>query len=154
MDKAIFVGSFDPFTIGHDAIVHRALSFVNHLVIGVGVNTRKQCLFSAQERIDAIAKLYAGNPRVSVLPYDKLTIDFAKEVGAQCCIRAVRNANDFVFEQQQADINRQLGNLETLLLIAEPQYSHISSSMVRELIAFNQDVSPFIPQPLNTKQQA
>lgn len=147
MATAIFVGSFDPFTIGHQRVVDRALPLFDRLVIGVGVNERKQCMFTAEQRVEAIRQLYAHDARVVVDSYADLTISFAHRHQAAFVVKGVRNVRDFEYEREQADINRRLSGLETLLLYAEPGLDSISSSMVRELAHFGQDVSAFIPKP-------
>lgn len=142
----IFVGSFDPFTIGHDSIVRRALPLFDQLVIGVGYNEHKQSMGSVEERVDAIKALYAHEPKISVEAYRDLTVDFAARVQAQYIIKGVRSVKDFEYEREQADVNRQLTGIETLLLFAEPQLASISSSVVRELKHFGKDVSSLLPQ--------
>ena len=145
MNIALFVGSFDPFTIGHDDIVRRALPLFSRIVIGVGVNERKQYMLSAEERCAAIRRIYASEPKVEVKTYSDLTVDFARREGAAYIIKGVRSVKDFEYEREQADINRQLSGVETLLLYSDPRYSSVSSSMVRELIHFGQDVSRYLP---------
>lgn len=142
----IFTGSFDPFTIGHDDIVRRALPLFSRIVIGVGVNERKQYMHTAEERCAAIARIYADEPKIEVKPYSDLTVDFARREGALYIIKGVRSVKDFEYEREQADINRQLAGVETLLLYADPRYSSVSSSMVRELLHFGQDVSRYLPE--------
>ena len=145
MKTGIFVGSFDPFTVGHDAIVRRALPLFDRLVIGVGYNERKQYMYTQDERIQAISRLYANDPRVAVKVYNDLTIDFARREGAQYVIKGVRSVKDFEYEREQADINRRIGGIDTLLLYADPDMASVSSSLVRELIHFGKDVSDFLP---------
>lgn len=141
----IFTGSFDPYTIGHDDILRRALPLFDHIVIGIGVNERKSYMQSAEERMKTIKAIYADEPKVEVKTYNDLTIDFARRENANYIIKGVRSVKDFEYERDQADINRQLSGIETLLLYADPRYSAVSSSMVRELIHFGQDVSRFLP---------
>ena len=145
---AIFTGSFDPFTIGHYDIVRRALPLFSRIVIGVGVNERKQYMQSAEQRCATIARIYADEPKIEVKSYSDLTVDFARREGAIYIIKGVRSVKDFEYEREQADINRQLSGIDTLLLYSDPRYSSISSSMVRELIHFGQDVSRYLPQKL------
>ena len=142
---AIFTGSFDPFTVGHDDILRRALPLFSRIVIGVGVNERKQYMLSAEERCADIRRIYASEPKVEVKTYSDLTVDFARREGAAYIIKGVRSVKDFEYEREQADINRQLSGVETLLLYADPQLSSVSSSMVRELIHFGQNVSRYLP---------
>jgi len=152
MRTAIFVGSFDPFTVGHDSIVRRALPLFDRLVVGVvGDNVHKPDMCPAVERMRVIEELYANEPAVEVKPYYGLAVDFAREQGASYIIKGVRSVKDFEYEREQADINRQISGIETILLFAEPQLASVSSSVVRELRHFGQDVSMFLPQQSTMK---
>jgi len=147
MKTGIFVGSFNPFTIGHDSIVRRALPLFDRLVIGVvGDQVHKPGMPPAEQRIEAIRQLYCDEERIDVKPYYGLAVDFAREQGARFIVKGVRSAKDFEYEREQADINRQIAGIETILLYAEPQLSSVSSSMVRELQHFGADVSQFLPK--------
>ena len=146
MRTAIFPGTFDPFTIGHDALVHRALSIVDELYIAIGINTEKRTMLSLEERMERITTLYKDEPRIHVVGYEGLTTDFAQSIGAQFIIRGVRSVIDFEYERNIADVNRMLTGIDTLLLISEPQYAAISSSMVRELAHFGKDISSYLPK--------
>lgn len=148
MKTGVFVGSFDPFTVGHDSIVTRALPLFDRLVIGVvGDQVHKPDMPSAEERMKAIKELYKDEPAIEVKPYYRLAVDFAKAEGAHFIVKGVRSVKDFEYEREQADINRQIsGGIETLLLFAEPELASVSSSMVRELKHFGVDVSPYLPQ--------
>ena len=146
MRTGVFVGTFDPFTIGHDSIVRRALPLFDRLVIGVvGDNVHKPGMSPAQQRVDAIAAVYADEPRVNVKIFEGLAMDFAREEGAQFIVKGVRSVSDFEYEQWQADFNRRLGGIETILLYCEPELASVSSSAVRELSHFGVDVSQFLP---------
>lgn len=146
----IFVGSFNPFTIGHDSIVRRALPLFDRLVIGVvGDNVHKPDMPSAEERMQVIRELYAGDERIEVKPYQGLAMDFAKAEGAQFIVKGVRTVSDFEYEQWQADFNRRLGGIETILLYTEPELASVSSSALRELAHFGVDVSEFLPKKPN-----
>lgn len=148
MRTGIFVGTFDPFTIGHDSIVRRALPLFERLVIGVvGDNVNKPNMRSAQERLAAIATLYHGQPAIEVKTFYGLAMDFAKREGAQFIVKGVRSVTDFEYEQWQADFNRRLGGIETILLYTEPDLASISSSALRELSHFGVDISPYLPNP-------
>ena len=142
---ALFPGSFDPFTKGHQNIVERALPLFDRLVIGIGRNTTKQTLYTPEERQQQIAALFTNEPRIEVCIYDVLTVDFAKSVGAQYVLRGVRTMADFEYERTIADVNKRLAGLETVLLFADADTASISSSLVRELKAFGKDVTDFLP---------
>ena len=145
MRTGIFVGTFDPFTIGHASIVRRALPLFDRLIIGIGINEQKKCMLSIEERLEAITALYRKEPKITVKTYTDLAVNFAHRERAQYIVRGVRTVADFEYERTQADINRRIGNIETLLLFAEPQLESVSSSMVRELKNFNRDIKEFIP---------
>lgn len=145
MKTGVFVGSFNPFTIGHESIVRRSLALFDKLVIGVGVNTAKEDN-EGESRVGQIARLYANEPRVEVRSYTDLTVDFARREGAQFIVKGARSVKDFEYEREQADINRRLSGLETILLFAEPGMEAVSSSLVRELQRFGRDVSEFLPK--------
>ena len=141
------MGSFDPFTIGHDSVVRRVLPLFDRLVIGVVVdNVHKPNLHPAEERIRAISAIYQNEPAIEVKPFYGLAMDFARQEGAQFIVKGVRSASDFEYEQWQADFNRRLGGIETILLYTEPELASVSSSALRELAHFGVDVSQFLPK--------
>lgn len=142
---ALFPGTFDPFTIGHKSLVERGLTCVDEIVIAIGINEKKKTYYTLEQRIEAIRRLYADEPRVRVVSYSGLTVDVAQREKAQFILRGIRSVIDFEYEKSIADVNRQLTGIETLLLFTEPAYAHVSSSVVRELLHFGKDVSPFIP---------
>lgn len=142
----LFTGTFDPFTIGHADIVSRALPLFDRLVIGVGVNPEKKSMLTAKVRVDAIRNLYAHEEKIEVLEYDDFAVDLAKRVGARYIVKGVRSIKDFEYEQIQADFNKRLGGMETLLLYANPQYVSISSTAVRTLMKFGKDASWMLPK--------
>lgn len=143
---AIFPGSFNPFTRGHQRIVERGLKLFDTIIIAIGRNSEKQAEQSEEERALQIAELYSKNPRVSVQTYETLTVDFAKQVGANFILRGVRTMKDFDYELQMADVNRLLTGIETVVLFAETDKVNISSSLVRELQAFGKDITDFLPE--------
>lgn len=142
------MGTFDPFTIGHDSVVRRALPLFDRLVIGVvGDNVHKPGMSPAEERIKIISELYQNEPAIEVKPFYGLAMDFARQEGAQFIVKGVRSVSDFEYEQWQADFNRRLGGIETILLYTEPELASVSSSALRELSHFGVDVSEFLPKP-------
>lgn len=136
---AVFAGSFDPYTIGHDDIAWRALRLFDRLVIVVARNPEKHYMFSTEERVEAIRKLYRHDSRVSVMAYGGMIVDIAAEVGARFQVRGVRTAMDFEYERVEAEYNDKLGGLETVLLYSKPQFSTISSTAYRTLVYFHKD---------------
>lgn len=146
MKIAIFPGSFDPFTVGHASIVKRGLPLFDRIVIGVGVNDKKRSFYTPEQRVEAIQKVYANEPRIKVVAYNDLTIDLARREGATFILRGLRSVKDFEYERDIAAMNKRLAGVETVMLFTEAHYSDISSSVVRELIAYGKDVSAFLPQ--------
>lgn len=142
---AMFQGSFDPFTRGHESIVLRALPLFDEIVIAVVNNIAKKSFMSLDSRMEFIKSVFAQEPRVRVVASDGLTVDMAREVGATCLLRGVRMIQDFENEMHMAEINRRLGGIETVLLYTLPEYSHISSTIVRELYSYHRDVSEYLP---------
>ncbi|MDO5523750.1 MAG: pantetheine-phosphate adenylyltransferase [Bacteroidia bacterium] len=143
---ALFPGTFDPFTIGHESLVRRGLELVDEIVISIGVNESKKTYFSLEKRVELIRDLYKDDTRVKVSSYDSLTIEFAREVGAKFILRGIRSVNDFEYEKTIADMNRTISGIETFVLFTEPEFTHISSTHVRELLRYGHDVSKFIPK--------
>ncbi|MBQ2441071.1 MAG: pantetheine-phosphate adenylyltransferase [Paludibacteraceae bacterium] len=142
---AVFVGSFDPFTIGHYDIVQRGLALFDKIIIGIGVNIDKtKCDSMAQERLTYIQSIFKDNQRVEVALYEGLSVDFAKQNAAKFILRGVRNIVDFEYESNMAVINRTLSGIETVLLPAKPELAHVSSSIVRELKKYNQNIENFL----------
>lgn len=146
MSIALFPGSFDPFTIGHHDIVLRGLIIFDEIIIAIGRNSLKPGSTPMEDRLLAIQQVYANEPRVRVQIYEGLTIDFAKQVQATCILRGVRSVQDFEYERQIADANKQLSGIETVLLYTRPEYAHISSSLVRELKSYNKDITAYLPK--------
>lgn len=151
--KALFPGTFDPFTIGHYSLIERSLQLMDEIVIAIGVNDNKQSYFSLEKRIEMIRLLYANNPRITVASYDSLTVDFAKEVNANFILRGIRSVNDFEYEKTIADMNRNMTGIETFILFTEPELTHISSTIVRELLKYGHDVSKFVPAGMNIENR-
>ena len=143
---ALFPGSFDPFTCGHESIVRRALPLFDKFVIAIGVNVDKRSFMSMEQRKALIESVFKDDPRVEVISYTGMTVDAARDVGAQFIVRGVRLIQDFENEKHLAEVNRDLTGIETILLYTLPEYSHISSSIVRELVRYGQDVSNYLPK--------
>lgn len=146
MKIAIFPGSFDPFTVGHYDIVMRGLPLFDEIIIGIGRNVNKQGYFPIEKRMEAIQSAFADEPRVKVMCYEGLTTDFAQAQRATCILRGVRSVQDFEYERNIAEANKQLCGIETVLLYTRPEFAHISSSLVRELHSYNKDITPYLPQ--------
>jgi pantetheine-phosphate adenylyltransferase len=144
--RALFSGTFDPFTIGHANIVQRALCFMDELIIGIGLNESKQPHFTVEKRLETIRRFYADEPRITVASYSGLTIDFAAQTGARFLIRGIRSVSDFEYEKSLADVNDRLSGIETILLFTRPELASVSSTLVRELLHFGKDVRGFIPE--------
>ena len=146
---AIFPGSFDPFTKGHEDIVRRGLHLFDRVVIGVGHNSKKNRYFHIDRMLGYINHTFADEPRVEVITYDELTAQLAKRYGARYLLRGLRNTTDFEYENSISQVNRYLNNdLETVFLITSPQYAHINSSIIREVHRYQGDVSEFLPYTL------
>lgn len=145
MKRAIFPGTFDPFTIGHYSIVMRGLNIFDEIIIGIGTNQSKQTLFSVEKRIEMIEQAFEGEPRIKVQAYNSLTIDFAIEVDAKFALRGLRSVGDFEYERTISDTNRILTGLETVILFTESSYAHISSTVARDLISYGKDIAEFLP---------
>lgn len=150
MRKAIFPGTFDPFTAGHASVVRRALTFLDEVVIAIGINDQKRTHFPLQQRVEMISRYYADEPRVRVKAYDCLTTDFVRREGACLILRGIRTVKDFEYEETIADVNRKLSGVETILLFTEPELTCVSSTTVRELLQYGKDVSMFLPEGMDT----
>ena len=142
---AIFPGSFDPFTLGHHSIVERGLNLFDKIIIAIGYNEQKQVSDNIDKRVSVIKEIYAVNNNVEVISYSGLTVECAKRHNARFILRGVRNFIDFEYERNLAEINRKVGNIETILLFTLPEHGAISSSMVRELQHNGVDVRDFLP---------
>lgn len=143
---AVMTGTFDPFTLGHASLVERGLGMFDRIIISVGYNRNKaEAALHAGERAAAIASLYGDDPRVEVIADSGLTVDICRRHGARFILRGIRTVADMEYERNMADINREIGGVETVLLFTLPSLAAVSSSMVRELRQFGVDVSRYLP---------
>jgi len=149
MRKAIFPGSFDPFTLGHYDILKRSLSLFDEIIVGVGKNNQKKTMFSEKQRVSFIENCFKDEKKIKVEAYQGLTIDFCKKVGASFIVRGIRNNGDFEFEKAIARTNRKLSKIETIFLLTSAKTSFISSSIVRELILNNGDYKQLVPNSVD-----
>ena len=146
MRKAVFPGSFDPFTLGHLDILKRSLLLFDEIIVGVGKNIDKQTMFSEKQRISFIEKYFKNEAKIKVESYNGLTIDFCKKLGANFIVRGIRNNRDFEFEKAIARTNRKLSKIETVFLLTSAQTSFISSTIVRELILNKGNYKLLVPE--------
>ncbi len=146
MKIAVFPGSFDPITAGHVDLVRRAIPLFDEIVVAVGVNSQKKCLFELEQRLGWLRDVFADHPSVRVDTFEGLTAHYCRRIGADYLLRGLRNASDFDYEKTISQLNGIVGEgLETLFLISAPAYSHISSTIVREIIKGGGDARPFLP---------
>lgn len=144
---AVFPGSFDPITVGHVDLVKRALPLFDKVVVAIGVNDQKRYLFKLEERLEWLRLVFREEPKVEVGHFTGLTAHYAGQIGARYLLRGLRNSSDFDYEKTISQLNNIVGEgLETIFLISQPAYSHISSTIVREIIKGNGDASPFLPE--------
>lgn len=149
MKIAVFPGSFDPITIGHVDIVKRSIPLFDKIIVAIGVNTQKKYLFPLEKRMAWIQDVFKNYPTVEVTSYQGLTINYCKKINAQYILRGIRSAADFEYEKTIAHLNHSMEvNIETILMLSPPEYSSISSTIVREIILGQGDVSKFIPKEI------
>ena len=148
MKRAIFPGTFDPFTLGHLDILNRSKLIFDEVIIGIGKNDEKTSMFSIEKRIELIKSVINKEDKIEVMSYNGLTIDFCKKVNADFIVRGVRNNGDFEFEKAIARTNRLLSKIETVFLLTSAKTSFISSSIVRDLIKNNGDYSKLVPKKI------
>lgn len=143
---ALFPGSFDPFTIGHEEIVRRGLSLFDKIIIAIGKNSTKQTMHSVDKRISIIKKVFADEPRVEVDSYEGLTINYCKEVNASYLLRGLRTAADFEYERAIAQMNKKLDySVESVFLLTAPEHTPVCSTIVRDIFNHEGDISEFLP---------
>jgi pantetheine-phosphate adenylyltransferase len=151
---AVFPGSFDPFTIGHESVVRRALSMFDRVVIGIGINTTKSSFFPVEKRVEWIRRVFMDTEgRVVVKTFTGLTIDFCKSEKAHYILRGLRTAADFEYERAIAQTNKAMySEIETVFLLTLPQHTHVNSSIIREIIRQGGDAGRFLPKGYNVNE--
>lgn len=145
MKRALFPGSFDPITLGHADIIDRSLKVFDEVVIAIGINAEKNYMFPLEQRLNFIKEAYQDQPKVKVVTYEGLTIEFCKKIDAEFILRGLRNPADFEFEKAIAHTNRKLSNIETVFLLTSASTSYISSSIVRDVIRNKGDYTVLVP---------
>ena len=145
MKKVLFAGSFDPITLGHYDLVVRASELFDEVVVALGANSTKKTYFSKEERLTQLKQVFSNFKNVSVAEYEGLTVDFAQTCGAKFLLRGLRNGTDFNYEQSIAQMNFQISGIDTYFLLTQPKFSHISSSIVRDLLKHGRDCSDLLP---------
>ncbi len=147
---ALFPGSFDPFTVGHESVVKRALPLFDKIVIGLGINQEKKNFFPLEKRLEWIKTLFQDEPKIEVLTYQGLTVDFCNEVGANYLLRGLRTSADFEFERAIGQTNKMIHpDIETVFILTKPEHTFISSSIVRDVYKHGGDIKPFMPKGFN-----
>lgn len=150
---AVFPGSFDPITKGHEDLIKRAIPLFDEIIVAIGVNANKQYMFSLEQRKKWIKQTFAEEPKIKVDDYTGLTIEYCKNIGAQFIIRGLRDVKDFEYEKSIAQMNRELSqNIETISIITHPRYAPYSSSIVRDILRNNGDVKQFIPNKIEINE--
>ena len=146
MKRALFPGSFDPFTLGHYDIIKRGVTLFDEVIVAIGVNSDKKYMFSLEQRMDFIKASFKDEPRIKVVSYKGLTVDFCEELNIKFILRGLRNPADFEFEKAIAHTNRDLAPIETVFLLTAAKTSYIASSIVRDVIRNNGDYTKLVPK--------
>ncbi len=149
MKKAIFPGSFDPFTIGHEDVVKRGLSLFGKIVIALGYNSNKNDFFPIEDRMHWIKDVFCGDDRIEVAKYQGLTVEFAQEINATHILRGIRTAADFEYERAIAQVNKAMTGIDSVFLLTTPEHTPVNSSIVRDILKHNGDASMFLPKAIN-----
>ena len=151
----LFPGTFDPVTLGHIDIINRAIPLFDKIYVGIGINSAKNPMFSAEQRMEWFQEIYKLEPKVDSVTYDGLTVNYCKEIGATFILRGIRYVSDFEYEKTIADANRTLDKkIETIFLTGEPKYTSVASTIVRDIIRNGGDASPFLPDEVNRSLKA
>jgi len=151
MKKAVFPGSFDPLTLGHCDIIHKSIDLFDEIILAIGVNSKKESMFSLDERKQFINEEFSNQSKIKTLTYQGLTVDFCKEINADFIVRGLRNPADFEFEKTIAQTNKKLTGIETVFFLTSPETAYISSSIVREIIANKGDYTKLVPKSVRLK---
>ena len=151
MKKAVFPGSFDPITLGHEDVITRAIPLFDEIIIAIGINSNKKYMFSLEQRIKFIEECFQEYDNVKVVAYEGLTVDFCKEINADFIVRGLRNSADFEFEKTIAQTNKKLTGIETVFFLTSPETAYISSSIVREIITNKGDYTKLVPKSVRSK---
>ncbi|GAB4326409.1 MAG: pantetheine-phosphate adenylyltransferase [Bacteroidales bacterium] len=149
---ALFPGSFDPITRGHESVILRALPLFDRIIVAIGLNADKKCMFPEEQRLEWVRTTFSEYPAIVVMTYEGLTVDFAKKAGAAYILRGLRTAADFEFERAIGQTNRVLmPDIETIFFLTDPQFAAVSSSIVRDVFRNGGDTSPFVPEKVKLK---
>ncbi len=150
MKSAVFPGSFDPITRGHESVIRRALPLFDEIYVAVGVNSEKKSYFSIEQRLGFIRLVFADAPGIKVVQYEGLTVEFCKKVNARYLLRGLRTSADFEFERSIGQVNKKLyPEIETVFFLTDPQYTSLNSSIVREILRYGGDASQFVPEVID-----
>lgn len=151
MKRAIFPGSFDPITLGHYDIIERGVTLFDEIIVAIGINSSKKYMFSLEERMQFIRDAFKDEPKIKVVSYKGLTVDFCKEINVEFILRGLRNPADFEFEKAIAHTNRDLAPIETVFLLTAAKTSYIASSIVRDVIRNDGDYTKLVPKSVRVK---
>lgn len=146
LKTALFPGSFDPFTKGHESIIQKAIPLFDAIVIGIGINSGKNYFFELEKRKKQISKIYESYPQIQVKTYQKLTVEFCKEINAHFVLRGLRDTNDFEYEKAIAQMNLAISGIETVFFMTDPSVAPISATIVREIARNKGDISSFVSE--------
>ena len=152
---AIFPGSFDPFTIGHESVITRAMPLFDEIIVAIGTNTNKQAYFSMEQRMQMIREVFSDNEQVKVESYKGLTVEFCRQKGARYLLRGLRTAADFEYERAIAQTNKAMyPELESVFLLTLPEHNHITSTIIRDIIRLGGDANQFVPKAIDLTKYA
>ncbi|NQY05058.1 MAG: pantetheine-phosphate adenylyltransferase [Flavobacteriaceae bacterium] len=151
MRRAVFPGSFDPITLGHQDIILRAIPLFDEIIIAIGINHAKKYMFSMEQRMEFVRNTFKDEPSIKVEQYEGLTVDYCQAIGADYMLRGLRNPADFEFEKAIAQTNRKLSGIDTVFFLTSAEISYISSSIVREVVRNNGDYTTLVPESVRVE---